>query len=416
MIRKVKTSALRPGVFIHDYLCNKSKENIHLEQSLLKNMQTINILLSWGIKEVLIDTDRGLDIRQKKQKTPSLHANEQSTSKPIISPPQSLSSTPESFTEELKEAKVIKDDAVRFINNSMDQIVIGRFPDLTEVYNLVRRMQYSIERSSDALSLLTRIRKKDEYTLVHSISVSTLVLRMCRYLNIPSDQALPLAIGALFHDIGKAEIEKKILNKPGRLTNQEFDEMKKHAQKSANVLKDVSDLPPEVYDIALHHHERCDGSGYPAGLKENQISLGAQLTAVCDVFDAVTSDRCYRLGLSSVEGLKIVYDSREKHLPENLTLDFIRSMGVYPVGSCVRIEKDLAGIVIAPTENMIQPFVKIVYDIDKKKRLNSYILNLAEQDISIISYLDPSSLELSSEALLDEVSSNEQAKLVLEIP
>ncbi|MBT8355190.1 MAG: HD-GYP domain-containing protein [Flavobacteriaceae bacterium] len=406
MIRKVKTSALKPGVFIHDYLCDKSKENIHLEQSLLKNMQTINILLSWGIKEVLIDTERGLDIQQAKQQNRSLYHSKESTYSPIISPPKNIASTPETFTEELKEAKVIRDDAVRFINNSMDQILVGRFPDLTEIYNLVRRMQYSIERSSDALSLLTRIRKKDEYTLVHSISVSTLMLRMCRYLNIPSDQALPLAIGALFHDIGKAEIETRILNKPGILTNQEFGEMKKHAQKSAKVLKDVSELPPEVYDIALHHHERCDGSGYPAGLMENQISLGALLTAVCDVFDAVTSDRCYRPGLSSVEGLKIIYDLREKHLPEKLTLDFVRSMGVYPVGSCVRIENELAGIVIAPTGNMIQPFVKIVYDLEKKKRLNSYILNLAEEDLSIVSYLSPSSLELSSEALLDEVSSN----------
>jgi putative nucleotidyltransferase with HDIG domain len=406
MIKKVKTSALKPGVFIHDYLCSTSRENIHLEQSLLKNMQTINILLSWGIKEVLIDTDRGIDIRQARQKTPTQYKSEESIYEPKISPPKTISSTPETFAEELKEAKVIKDEAVRFINNSMDQILIGRFPDLTEIYNLVRRMQYSIERSSDALSLLTRIRNKDEYTLVHSISVSTLMLRMCRYLNIPSDHALPLAIGALFHDIGKAEIDNRILGKPGMLTNQEFNEMKKHAQKSANVLKDVSELPPEVHDIALHHHERCDGSGYPAGLMDNQISFGAKLTAICDVFDAITSDRCYRHGLSSVEGLKIVYDLREKHLGEQLTLDFVRSMGVYPVGTCVRIENDLAGIVIAPTDNMIQPFVKIVYDLNKKKRLNSYILNLAEQEISILSYLDPSSLELSSEALLDEVSSN----------
>ena len=190
---------------------------------------------------------------------------------------------------------------------------------------------------------------------------------------------------------------------------------KKHAQRSANVLKDVSELPPEVYDIALHHHERSDGSGYPAGLMENQISFGAQLTAICDVFDAVTSDRCYRLGLSSVEGLKILYDLREKDLCEKLTLDFIRSLGVYPVGSCVRIENDLAGIVVAPTEIMIQPFVKIMYDLNKKKRLDSYILNLAEQDISIVSYLDPSSLELSSEALLDEVGSDKYAKWFLVI-
>lgn len=406
MIRKVKTSALKPGMFIYDYLCDESKENIHLEKSFLKDMHTINILLSWGIKEVLIDTDRSIDVRQTKRTTPSHYNRKESNDVPSTSSPQNITSTPESLSEELTEARIIKDDAVRFINNSMDQIVIGKFPDLSKIYDLMRRMQHSIERSIDALSLLTRIREKDEYTLVHSISVSTLMLRMCRYLDIPSDHALHLAIGALFHDIGKAEIDERILNKPGSLTDQEFNEMKKHAQKSANVLKYVSELPTEVFDIALHHHENWDGSGYPAGLVENQISFGAQLTAICDVFDAVTSDRCYRHGLSSVEGLKIVYDLRDKHLCDNLTLDFIRSMGVYPVGSCVRIENGLAGIVIAQTDSMLQPFVKVFFDIEKRKRLNSYILNLADENISIVCYEDPASFKLSGDSLLQELGSS----------
>jgi putative nucleotidyltransferase with HDIG domain len=404
MIKKVKTSALKPGVYIHDYLCNKSKENIYLEKSFLKDMHTINILLSWGIKEVLIDTERGKDIKPAKRITkPQYHSREIADTQ-IASPPKSIFSTPETLSEELKEAKVIKEDAIRFVNNSMDQILVGKFPDLSSIYALVKRMQQSIERNYDALSLLARIRKKDEYTLIHSISVSTLILRMSRYLNIPRDHALHLAVGALFHDIGKAEIDEKILNKPGKLTAQEFNEMKKHAQKSASVLKNVSELPAEVYDIALHHHENWDGSGYPSGLMKDEISFGSQLTAICDVFDAVTSDRCYRQGLSSVEGLKIVYDQRGKHLTEKLTLDFVRSMGVYPVGTCVRMENGLAGIVIAQTNLMLKPFVKVFYDLNRKKRLNSYILNLAEEDISINCYEDPSSLEHSNEALLHQVS------------
>ena len=406
MIRKVKTSALKPGMFIHDYLCDDSKENIHLEKSFLKDMHTINILLSWGIKEVLIDTERGKDIQPARRITTPLYYSRKIADAQITSPPNSIFSTPEALSEELKEAEVIKEDAVRFVNNSMDQILIGKFPDLSKIYALVRRMQQSIERSYDALSLLARIRKKDEYTLIHSISVSTLILRMSRYLNIPSDYALHLAVGALFHDIGKAEIDEKILNKPGKLTAQEFNEMKKHAQKSASVLKDVSELPSEVYDIALHHHENWDGSGYPVGLMKNEISFGSQLTAICDVFDAVTSDRCYRQGLSSVEGLKIVYDQRGKHLTEKLTLDFVRSMGVYPVGTCIRMENGLAGIVIAQTDSMLQPFVKVFFDIEKRKRLNSYILNLADENISIVCYEDPSSFKLSEDSLLHELGSS----------
>lgn len=404
MIKKIKTSALKPGVFIHDYLCNTSKENIHLEKSLLKDMQTINILLSWGIKEVLIDTERGIDI-QPARRMPAHYPSKKFVDPQIISPPKSIFSTPETLSEELKEARVIKEDAVQFINDSMNQLLIGKFPDVSQTYALVRRMQQSIERSYDALSLLTRIRKKDEYTLIHSISVSTLILRMSKYLNIPSENGLHLAVGALFHDIGKTEIDAKILNKPGPLSELEFNEMKKHALNSASLLKDISELPSEVYDIALHHHEHVDGSGYPAGLMENEISFGSQLTAVCDIFDAVTSDRCYRQGLSSVEGLKIVYDLRGKHLSKKLALDFVRSMGVYPVGTCVRIENGLAGIVLAQTDKMQHPFVRVFYDLNKKKRLNSYIVNLAEEGKSIECYEDPSLLELSSEDFLHQVSS-----------
>src|SRR5210317_1529162 len=120
MIRKVKTSALKPGMFIHDYLCDDSKENIHIEKSFLKDMQTINILLSWGIKEVLIDTERGIDIQPASRITPSQYHDKEIASEPITSPPQTIFFSPETLSEELKEAKAIKEDAVRFVNNSMD--------------------------------------------------------------------------------------------------------------------------------------------------------------------------------------------------------------------------------------------------------------------------------------------------------
>ncbi len=273
-------------------------------------------------------------------------------------------------------------------------------PEVGPFYELAKQMQVSIQRNRDALSLLSRIRKKDEYTLYHSVSVSSHVLNMCHYYEIPEQQSLDIAVGALFHDIGKALVPQTILNKPGKLTEAEFNEMKRHAELSMDMLSRAKNIPLEGYDIALHHHERYDGKGYPHGLEKDRISFAAQLTSVCDVFDAVTSERCYKAGMESVLGLRIIYEGGGGHFNKELANDFIRCIGMYPVGTCVVLADGRSGVVIGSTEDMTRPIVQILYDEKKQKQLAPFTVDLSQTNDTIASYSDTRRFGLTYNQLL----------------
>ena len=273
-------------------------------------------------------------------------------------------------------------------------------PNVEITYDLVGRMRSSLQRNRDALLLLTRIRKKDEYTLYHSISVSSLMLNFCDYKGIPEKQTLDLAVAALFHDIGKTRIPDAILNKPARLSPKELHKMKKHVEFSVDLLRHAKNLPLECYDVALHHHERVDGSGYPHSLKQDKIGLGAQLTAICDVFDAVTSARCYKEAMGTVAGLKILYEESGSHFNKELAHEFIHCMGVYPIGSCVRLEDGKIGIVAERTGDMQKPVVKVFRDHRRKERFKPFLFDLSQTTLSISGYEDPHTIGLTASSLL----------------
>jgi len=401
MIRTVKIADLKPGMFIHDFNCESRKDILYIDQTLIKSQELIDIISSWGIEEVYIDTERGIDVADSRSPLERQKQADQNIHK--IS--QAGQTVPEQIplSEEIAGASRIKNEAVDLIQESLQRASKEKPPELEPAYELASKMKDSIQRNKDALVLLTRIRRKDEYTLYHSISVSSLVLDMCNFKGLPSDQTLDLAVGALFHDIGKALVPRGILNKPGRHTEDESRQMRKHSEYSADLLRNAKGLPIDAYDIALHHHERYDGAGYPHGLKGDQISYGAQLTSVCDIFDAITSARCYRAGMGTVAGLRKVYEMGGHCFPKILAYDFIRCLGVYPVGSCVQMQDGLIGIVIGSTERVLQPVVKVVFDNKRNGKVKPFRLNLAETNGTITSYEEPSKLGLDPAGVLKEM-------------
>ncbi len=388
MIKKIKIEQLRPGIFVHDFNCDQSGENIFIDKSLIKSEKAVQIIQSWGIKEVYIDTDRGLDIEPAKRAGKVQQKTNKSLHK--LAQKKELSASPSTpFKEEVKIARTIKNDAVDTVRQAMKTVQEGRNIDVGSAFQLVERMEESITRNKDALLLLTRMRKKDEYTLMHSISVSTLVLSFCNFSGIPYEMTINLAMGALLHDIGKTKIPDSILNKPGKLDEEEWAIMKKHAEYSAQVLAKTTELPPEAYDIALHHHERYDGTGYPHGLQGDTITFGSRITAICDVYDAITSEKCYRNGINRVKGLEKLYDWSDHHFDKELTYKFIQNIGVYPIGTCVRLENQLVGVVIESTENVLQPVVRIFYNDKKKAPVKVQEIDLSSVNINIASYDSP---------------------------
>jgi putative nucleotidyltransferase with HDIG domain len=291
--------------------------------------------------------------------------------------------------EELTIARSIKEDAINTMQRALRGIQDGKHVDIGDAYQLIEKMERSVTRNRDALLLLTRIRKKDEYTLMHSISVSSLVLAFCNSCGLAYDTTLNMAMGALFHDIGKTRIPLSILNKPGKLNPQEMDIIKRHTEHSAQVLSHTKDLPFEAFDISLHHHERHDGSGYPHGLKGDAIGFGSKVAALCDVFDAITSERCYKTGIDRVTGLRKIYEWSGTHFDKELAYKFISFLGVYPVGTCVRLENDMIGVVTGSTENVLQPVVRLFYNDKKKSAMKVIEVDLSREGINVANYESP---------------------------
>jgi len=387
MIKKVKVDQLKPGIFIHDFNCSWKGHNLLVEQTLIKDGKIIDILHDWGVKEVYIDTDRGLDVEDGTPSQRVRHETETALQQLAEKEPHAAKYLP--LREEISLAKAIKTEAVGLIQRAMDNVREGKPITTEDAYPLIEKMQNSVTRNKDALVLLTRIRKKDEYTLMHSISVGALILTYCDFYKLPQNMALNLAIGALFHDIGKTLVPIGILNKPGKLDDTEYEVMKRHAEYSAKILHEAKNLPEVAYDMGLHHHERYDGNGYPHGLKGDEITFGSQLAAVADVYDAITSDRCYRDGIDRVEGLRKLYEWSEYHFNKEVAYKFIRCIGVYPIGTCVRLESNQIGVVVGTTENLVQPVVRVFYNDSKKDSVPVHDLDLSKVGDKVVGYEEP---------------------------
>lgn len=387
MIIKIRVDQIKVGMFIDDFTRDIVGKNGSIKQLLVKNKKTIEIIQSWGIKHVYIDTakERKNTRARTVQEVQNLINHELhnlAREKPSIAPRAPLK-------KEIQLARIIQDKAMDKIQHFFNSAEKGLVIDTVDAYKIVAEMEKSITRNQDALLLLMRIKNKDEYTLLHSISVGVLVLAFCKFCGIPHQMKMDLAVSGLLHDLGKTKIPSNILNKPGILTDEEFAIMKKHTEYTEKILQDMSKLPPEAYDIAMHHHERFDGKGYPHGLKGDEISFGSQMVAICDVYDAMISDRCYRSGLDSSDGLKRIYEWSGSHFNKELSYKFIRCIGVYPVGTYVKLENNLIGVVVESTENILQPVVRVFFNDQKKVAISEEDLNLSEMGVSIINYESP---------------------------
>lgn len=393
MIRKVPTGLLRVGVFVHDFNCSQTSQAIFLNQSFINSEKSIEILQSWGIKEVFIDTSRGLGPKKPPKKE---IANDDviNVTAPLIP-----------LKEEIIIAKEIKQQAVDVIRQSMVSMHEAKIIDINSAYDVVEKMHESVTRNKDALQLLTRIRSKDEYTLMHSISVSSMVLAFCNASNFDYDTSIKVAVGALLHDVGKTRIPLEILNKPGKLSPNEFDIVKMHTEHSADILSKTKDLPEEAFDIALHHHERCDGSGYPYGLQKKALTTGCRVASLCDVFDAITAERCYKKAVDKVAGLTKIYGMRKGHFDNEMALKFIRFIGVYPVGTFVRLESGQTGVVVDSTNNILQPIVRLFYDNNREALIKLQDINLSKRNEDVFSYDMPEYWNLAKRQAFEKVSS-----------
>ena len=236
----------------------------------------------------------------------------------------------------------------------------------------------SVERNPDALLTLLRVRTLDEYTYMHSIAVSALMINLARQLGLPPDYVKQAGTAGLFMDVGKAFLAPELLSKRAAYSEADWAEMRRHPQLGADAVKASGDLSKLVADVCLHHHEKYDGSGYPDGLKGDDISLFARMAAICDTYDAIASARPHRPARCPAEAVAEMFKLKG-HFDESVLTAFIRSVGIYPVGSLVRLESRMLGCVAAQRrDELTKPVVRVFYSIPQGIHVPVEELDLAE--------------------------------------
>ncbi len=368
MIKIVNVSQLKPGMYVHDLNCGWMDHPFTLNQFKLTSPQQIKTIADAGLHEVYIDTGKGLDVADAQtveEVREQLDAKlvEIATQKP--EPPHV-----HAMAEEMVKARRAYSEANRIISGLMSDVRLGKQIETAQAIQVVEQMTNSIFRNKDALLTLTRLRGKDDYTFQHSVSVCTLLVSFARVLELDRDTIREIGVGALLHDVGKMKVADSILNKPGKLTDEEFGIMKSHVVHSRLLLEDTPGMTQVGIDVAAQHHERYDGSGYPNGLKQDGISLYGQMAAIVDVYDAITADRCYHKGMETPVALRKLVEWSKFHFNEKLVHAFVRSVGIYPVGTLVKLESEKLGVVCEQHEkNLLTPKIRVIYDSKRKQFL-----------------------------------------------
>ena len=254
---------------------------------------------------------------------------------------------------------------------------MGKAVDADAAAPLVEEISNSVLRNPGALISLARLKTADDYTYLHSVAVCALMIALARQLGLDEQQVHEAGMGGLLHDLGKAMIPTAILNKPGKLSDAEFAVIRTHPDEGHRMLLEGRSISQAVRDICLHHHEKFDGSGYPAGLKGEQITLLARMGAVCDVYDAISSNRPYKAGWDPAESIKRMAEW-QGHFDPAVFQAFVRSLGIYPVGSLVRLESGKLAVVVEQGElSLLKPRVKVFFSTRSQAYLKPEIIDIA---------------------------------------
>lgn len=370
MAKKISSSELRIGMYMHKLGGSWLKHPFLRSSFLLEDSKDIKRIIQAGIKEVWIDESKGLS-RELKQ------IEETQVVVLIEEPPVETKNEEEvgSMEEEIDRARKFCNAAKEQVKEMFDEVRLGKAIDSEKTIPLVGEIEMLVQRNASAILSVARLKTHDDYTYMHSIAVCALMLSLAHQLDLDEEQTRLAGVGGLMHDLGKALMPTEILSKPGKLTDAQFVTVKKHPQAGATVLQE-NGAAPEVIDIALHHHEKVNGSGYPDGLAGDDISLLARMGAICDVYDAVTSERPYKKAWDPSNAIQAMA-KWEGHFDKKLFAVFVKSIGIYPVGSLVRLSTKRLAVVVEPgADSLLKPKVKVFFSITAKAAIEVQIIDL----------------------------------------
>lgn len=377
MIKHVHVSQLKVGMFVNHLYCPWLDHPLDRRNYLITSEEEIEKIAASGIYEVYIDTEKGLDAPDAPTLQETVASLEAEMTK--MAAGQCMLPMRTTLAEELERAKTIKDQAQLLISKLMQDVRLGNMIHLDGIEPVVRDITGSILRNPGALTGLSQIKSKDDYTFMHSVSVGAIMVAFCVATKTDENIVQQAGIGGLLHDAGKACVPDEILKKPGKLTKEEYAVMQMHPADGYQLLSAIPGIDPISLDIVRHHHERYNGAGYPDKMEGGNIGRLAQMASIADVYDSMTSRRSYHVSICPAAALRMMLQWSESHFDAQLVQDFMRCVGFYPIGSLVKLESGRLGVVVEQHEcNLLTPKVNVFYDTRNNISIPTRLVDLSK--------------------------------------
>lgn len=376
----IPVSQLKPGMYVFAIASQTGAMEI-AQTGMVTNPQQVEALIRRGVLTVRVDLARS--------KLPG-----GGTASPADVVTNGAGSSRQIGSGEGRELKIrrLYQEARELQGKFIRHLKAGEPIDITPLAAVAEEMVDTMFTHGDAMLCLARIRAKDAYLMEHSMNVAILLAHFGRYLGLDRSVLKELTLGGLLHDVGKIMTPDEVLNKPGKLTDEELEVMREHVVHSHDILAATAGITPIMLEVAANHHERIDGTGYPRRLKGDQLSLYTRMSGIVDVYDAVTADRVYKKGMQPTQAFRILLKGVDLHFDADLVTRFIKCMGVYPVGTLVQLSNQRLAIVMQRNEQQpLKPVVKVIYHAGHRHYLEVQWLDLAKNGVqeTIESTVDP---------------------------
>jgi len=395
MRKKISVSELRLGMFIDKLDGNWLQHPFWKTSFKLENLRNITALKESAVTHLWIDTSKGLDVEKKESVK---------TEGPVIKEADNIVEETVPLEKEMAAAKETLAKAKQATMAMLQEARMGNSVSAEDVAPIVDEISQSIARNSNAMLTVTRMKSKDDYTYLHSVAVCALMIALGKQINYQGDFH-SLGMAGLLHDVGKMAIPDEILNKPGKLTDEEFKIIQDHPRSGWEILKNSDDVDEIALDVCLHHHERVDGNGYPDKLSSDKLSLVSRMAAVCDVYDAITSNRCYKEGWEPADALKKMAEWKDGHFDEQIFQAFVKTVGIYPTGTLIKLKSNRLAVVMKQSHGtLLKPVIKIFYSCSHKAPIPSKVINLSTSNEQIDCIEEPENWGLKHKDLIDILS------------